>query len=299
MIVIQSAVELFAGQSLQCGEGPVWDYDAQQLYWTDSAGDEIFVGNTETGYKLFSKGIHAASLTLHEQGGLMLCGKEGFYHLDEYGKLKMVCNECNGVTVNNVNDIIADPLGRVFGGQEAFQEGVKYDTGFLFRIDANGQSNIVEEELHLSNGMGFSPEADKFYLVDTIAMNIYQYDYNINTGDIFNRKILITIDREDGLPDGMTVDAEGFIWIARWFGKGLSRYDPDGKLERKIELPVSQPTSITFGGKDYNEIFVTTAAAYWETYLAPAHYNFSTERGGGVYRLVQDIQGVPEYKAGV
>ena len=97
----------------------------------------------------------------------------------------------------------------------------------------------------------------------------------------------------------MTVDAEGFIWVARWFGNGLSRYDPDGKLERKIELPIAQPSSITFGGKDYNEIFITSAAAYWETSLAPAQHDFSSPRGGAVYRLIQDIQGVPEFKARV
>jgi D-xylonolactonase len=299
MKTIYPTIELFADQSLSCGEGPVWDIEAKTLFWTDSAGDEIFAGTAETGYKLLSKGIHAASLTLHDRGGLMLCGRKGFYHLDRDGKVRMVSNQCEGVQVDNINDIIADPAGRVFGGQECFQEKEKYNTGFLFKIDTDGKSSIVDEGLHLSNGMGFSPQADKFYLVDTIARSVYQYDYDIQTGDISNRKILITIDRDEGLPDGMTVDADGFIWIARWFGKGLSRYDPDGKVERKIELTVSQPSSLAFGGKDYNEIFITTAATYWETSLAPRNYNYSSLRGGGVYRLVQDIRGLPEYKAKV
>jgi sugar lactone lactonase YvrE len=147
--------------------------------------------------------------------------------------------------------------------------------------------------------MGFSPSLNKFYLVDSIPRNIYEYDYDIHTGDISNKKVLITLDRDDGLPDGMTVDAEGFIWVARWFGNGLSRYDPDGKLEREIEIPAAQVSSLTFGGNDYNEIFVTSAAVQWKTSLAPQHHNFSSHRGGGIYRIIQDIPGKPEYQARV
>ncbi len=298
-MIIKTDIELFANQSLLCGEGPVWDNDAQRLYWTDSAGDEIFYADEPNKPNLFSKGIHAASLTLHEKGGLMLCGKRGFCHLSENGALKVVCNECEGIAVTHINDIIADPVGRVFGGQEAFRENNYYDTGFLFRIETNGKTAIVEEGLHLSNGMGFSPQADKFYLTDSILYQIYSYDYRFETGNIDNKKVLITLDKEDGLPDGLTVDAEGFIWVARWLGYGISRYDPDGKLERKIKLPIAQPSSITFGGKDYNEIFITSAAAHWETSLAPSKHDFSLPRGGGVYRLIQDVQGVPEFKARV
>ena len=202
MIKIKTDIELFANQNLQCGEGPMWDSDAQRLYWTDSAGNEIFYAHEPNQPNLFSKGIHAASLTLHETGGLMLCGKEGFYRLSEKGNLKIVCNECEGIAVTHINDIIADPIGRVFGGQEAFRDNNYYDTGFLFRIETNGRAAVVEEGLHLSNGMGFSPQADKFYLADTILYQIYAYDYRFETGSIANRKVLITLNKEDGLPDG-------------------------------------------------------------------------------------------------
>lgn len=297
MVMNKCNIELFADQSLKCGEGPVWDPGAECLFWTDSGGDQIFYGTEHDSHsREFSKGVHAASLTLHVQGGLMLCGREGFYHLSNEGELRMVCNVCDDVAVTNINDIIADPLGRVFGGQEVFSQNEEYKTGYLFRVDTNSQAKIVEEGLHISNGMGFNPSLDKFYLVDTIPRNIYEYDYDIRTGDISNRKVLITLDRDDGLPDGMTVDAEGFIWVARWFGSGLSRYDPDGKLERKIKIPAAQTSSLTFGGKEYNEIFVTSAAVQWETSLAPQHDNFASL---AVYRIVQDIQGKPEYQARV
>lgn len=296
----KKAVELWVEQLLQCGEGPVWDTLKQRLYWTDSGGDKVFASAGKfQEYTVLLSGVHVASLTQHSGGGLMLCGKNGFFRWDEGEEVRMVCNHCGDMPVNNINDIIADAAGRVFGGQEAFLEGEEYDTGFLFRIDTNSEVTIVEEGLHIANGMGFSPQSDRFYLVDTILRNIYVYDYRLSSGNISNRKIFVTLDKEEGLPDGLTVDSEGYVWVARWFGNGLSRYDPDGKLERKIDLPVAQPSSLTFGGRDYNEIFITSAAAKWESALAPHGHDFSSLRGGSIYRLVQDIQGKPEYHANV
>src|SRR5690606_28096847 len=100
----------------------------------------------------------------------------------------------------------------------SFREDGNYSPGYLFRLDPDGSCHIVEEGLHLANGMGFSPELDRFYLVDSIPRTIYEYGYNKETGVLSNRRTLVTLDRNEGLPDGLTVDSEGFIWVARWFG---------------------------------------------------------------------------------
>lgn len=294
------AVELWVDQLLQCGEGPVWDATNQRLCWTDSGGDKVFAATTrQVGYSVILSGTHVASLSINAGGGLMLCGKDGFFSWSESEGVKIICNSCDGIPVSNINDIIADPAGRVFGGQDVYRENEKYETGYLFRIDNNGKATIMEEGLHLANGMGFSPQADKFYLVDTVLRNIYVYDYQLSSGNISNRKIFVELNQEDGLPDGLTVDSEGYVWVARWFGGGLSRYDPDGKLERKIDLPVAQPSSLTFGGADFSEIFITSAAVVWQSLLAPRAHDYTLPRGGGVYRVQQDIQGMPEYYANV
>ena len=296
--MMKTTIHLFADQALLCGEGPVWDANGGRLYWTDCGGEAIYTkGLDDEGTRLVLDDYHAASLALHESGGIVFGGRDGFFHWKDGAYPNVVCNRCDRVEVNNINDIIADPMGRVFGGQEAFREGEAYDTGYLFRVDLDGTCSIVEEGLHLSNGMGFSPSCDCFYLVDTIQRTVYAYDYDIATGAIENRRSLIRLNREEGLPDGMTVDQEGFIWVARWFGGGVSRYDPDGRLERSIDLPAAQTSSLTFGGTDYSDIFVTSAAQYWETPLAPANHDFSSHRGGGVYHMRQDIAGKPEYKA--
>ena len=151
----------------------------------------------------------------------------------------------------------------------------------------------------IANGMGFSLDESTFYMTDSLDRVIYAYDYSAKTGEISNRRDFIKVPQENGLPDGLTVDSEGFIWFARWFGAGLSRYDSEGKLERKIDFPVAQTSSVMFGGKDLNEIYVTSASVMWESRLAPSGHDYSFPRGGPTYRLIQDIRGRPENVARV
>ena len=301
MYNIDISFHLLAHQWLDCGEGPVYDPAQQQLFWTDSGTDLLFVYDRPTGqWQSLSAGTNTAALSLHADGGLALAGRDGFFHRQPDGTLRTIATEtADGQPIQMVNDMIADPRGRLFGGQEAYREDRPYTPGFLYRVDLMGTATIVEEGLHNSNGMGFSPDLSQFYLIDTIPGLVYVYSYSAETGDIKNRRVLIRIDRNDGLPDGMTVDSDGFLWIARWFGGGLSRYDPDGKLERCIPLPIAQPTSLTFGGPDWNEIYVTSAAAQWESPLAPAGHDYQTRRGGGVFYATQDIVGRPEFVARV
>ena len=292
---------LLADQWLDCGEGPIYDPARQQLFWTDSGTDLLFVYDRPTGqWQSLSAGTPTAALALHADGGLVLGGRDGFFHRQPDGTLRALATDtADGQPIRMVNDIIADPRGRLFGGQEAYREDRPYTPGYLYRVDLMGRATVVEEGLYNSNGMGFSPDLSQFYLIDTIPGLVYVYSYSAETGAIKNRRVLIHIDKNDGLPDGMTVDSDGFLWIARWFGGGLSRYDPVGKLERRIPLPIAQPTSLTFGGPDWNEIYVTSAAAQWESPLAPAGHDYQTPRGGSVFYAQQDIVGRPEFVARV
>ena len=291
-----ATAECLADLSLDCGEGPVFDPTTQRLFWTDSGTDNLFSYDLQTGHRqAFSAGTPTAALALHADGGLVLAGRHGFFHRAVDGTLRPIATACEGEPITAVNEVIADPKGRLFGGQECYREDAPYQPGVLYRVDLDGSVAIVEDGLHNSNGMGFSPDQTQFYLIDSIPGRVYVYDYSVATGAIRNRRTLLTLDKNDGLPDGMTVDAEGFLWVARWFGSGLSRYDPDGKLERVISLPIAQPTSLTFGGSDWNEIYVTTAAAYWESPLAPDGHDYHQPRGGGVFRIKQDIVGRAEF----
>ncbi len=101
---------------------------------------------------------------------------------------------------------------------------------------------------HLSNGLAFSPDNTVLYFTDSAARSIYAYDYNLASGDVKNRRLLIQVPSTEGIPDGLTVDAEGFLWSAQWYGSRIVRYDPDGTVERFIGIPASQVSCMTFGG---------------------------------------------------
>ena len=293
--------ELIVDQLLECGEGPIWDPASQTLFWCDSGTENMFSWQGQTkSWQSLTAGTPTAALALHAEGGLVLAGRTGFYHWRPDQPLRAIAIQTvAGQEVTMVNEVIADPVGRLFGGQEAYRDNAPYAPGVLYRIDLNGSAKVIETGLHNSNGMGFSPDQQRFYLIDTIPGLVYEYDYSVETGNIGNRRVLIRLDKNDGLPDGMTVDADGFLWVARWFGSGLTRYDPDGKPERTVPLPIAQPTSLTFGGPDWEELYVTSAAAQWESPLAPARHDYTKPRGGGVYRIRQAIAGKPDFLARV
>jgi D-xylonolactonase len=292
--------EIIQDAGLQCGEGPMWDPEAQCLYWTDAMGRAVYrYDRRNDAVVLLTDAVHAASVVLHREGGLILGGAEGFFHWRADRPLRLVAGECEDRPAHKINDLIADPQGRVFGGQETFREDGPYEPGYLFRVDPDGSIRIVEEGLHLANGMGFSPDLTSFYLTDTIQRRIYRYDFRPATGEIRNRRVLIELDRQDGLPDGMTVDQEGFLWVARWFGGAISRFDPEGALERSIEVPAAQPSSVAFGGPGLDELYVTSAATHWESPVAPVGHDYTRPRGGQVFRLRPGVQGRPEFRAGI
>ena len=292
-------VKKLSDKVLNCGEGPVWMPKSNKLVWSESSGVGIYEYNHMDGrVEVVSATLHAASSALHADGGLIIGNHHGFHHLSQDGEYRTIATQSVEGKVDKINDVIADPKGRVFGGQARFDDSDGYSLGYLFRVDLDGSVRIVEQGLHLSNGMGFSPDLSTFYLVDTIPREIYAYDYSESDGSISNRKILVKLDPSEGLPDGLTVDSEGFIWVARFLGCGLSRFDPKGKLERNIKLPFAQPTSLTFGGMDYSELFVTSAGEYWETDLAPAGHDYKLARGGHLVCLNQlQITGRAEFLA--
>lgn len=296
-------VEAISSGTFLCGEGPVWDEKDEALYWCDCLGRSIFTYKEDgphSGDRLFHGDMDVASLSMRQNGGLVVVGKNGFSCVSPEGFVTHLHHKMvDGIDVCNLNDIIAGPRGEVFSGQDAFVDGKPYEPGYLFRLDKNGELAIVAEGLHLSNGMGFSPDCASFYLADSIHRKIYKFDYDMAAGNIRNQKEVIHFGRAYGLPDGLTVDSDGFIWVAMFFGGKIVRLDPDGTIEREIRLPFTQPTSVMFGGRDLNELFVTSASFHWETEYAPEDHNYNSQKGGAVYRIKTDFQGKNEFKAAI
>ena len=193
------------------------------------------------------------------------------------------------------NDVSADPSGRFFAGTYYWPNG----TGTLYRFDPDGSINIVEDDISISNGIGFSPDLKTMYHTDSIPRTIYAYDYDVSSGNVSNRREFTSLPESEGITDGMTVDADGFVWSAIWGGGCVIRFDPDGHEERRITFPAKQTSSCGFGGADLNELYVTSA---WSgtgdppVGFEPRGYDYSAHRGGELYRVKLDIQGKPEFE---
>ena len=270
------------------GESPVWDGGQRALYWIDGRKPSInrFDPATSDNRAVATpEPVHAIALT---RGQRLLCAFEaslGYFDCTT-GALERVATLIAGVE-DNLNDGACDRAGRFWVGSKA-RDWVT-PVGALFRCDPDGSVHRMDEGFRLSNGMGWSPDDRTMYFVDSAPREIYAYDFDLASGAIRNRRTLVCIAEEHGLPDGMTVDAEGFLWVAQWSGGRLVRYDPDGAISLTIPMPVKRPTSLAFGGPDLATLFITSGTMRMsEAELA------AEPLAGHLFALDTEVRGLPE-----
>ncbi len=280
------------------GEAPVWDGETGTLYWTDCVGFK-FCRFQEQSKKseVLRTGIEVTGFALNHDGGFVIANTKGIWFWDGAEHMTLISAEVDGA-VCQMNDAAADPMGRFLAGSCFYAPTGDYKLGCLFRVDVNGRVTVLDDGIHLANGIGFSPDAKEVYLTDSAARIIYRYDYDVRTGDVRNRSVLVRVPLDEGVPDGLAVDAEGFLWSAQWYGGCVVRYDPEGKVERKVLTPAKQTSSVAFGGPDLNELFITSAAQHFPSPLVPPNYDPDSGCvGGPLYRLHVGIRGKPQFKA--
>ena len=243
-------------------------------------------------------GINVGGFRFNENGGLILGSWEGIYLWDLENEYKLLRDGViNDTDINiRINDATAGPDGGFYCGTDA----TNWENDVVFRINPDKSIDVIDDGVKLCNGMGFSPDESTFYSTDSLRKIIYKWDYNKIKKSVSNKNILVNLDDDSvGIVDGMTVDSEGFIWSAIWFGSKVMRFDPDGKLEREIHFPATQTSCPMFGGKDLNELYVTTAnAGTGDPPIGsePIGYDNNAYRGGDLFKVKLDIQGKLEYK---
>lgn len=291
-------IEIIADYGDLCGEAPLWDARAQTLYWSDCVGLKVYRYQPKTGrHEVVKRGVEANALALHESGGFVITNSTGVWLWDGADGLRLIADSADGAKCR-LNDAIIDPEGRLFAGSNFYDPAGEYEMAKLFRVDTDGTAHVVDEGFHLSNGLAFSPDSRILYSTDSVGRRIYAYDYHRVTGEIRNRRVLIEVPNDEGVPDGLTVDAQGFLWSAQWYGSSVVRYDPDGKVERRISVPAKQTSSVMFGGADLTDIFITSAARSEPMPVMPRGYDaVSGHFGGELYHLNLGIQGREEYRA--
>lgn len=291
-------MEIIANNGDLCGEGPHWDEKERCLYWTDINGKRLYRYDwADERQELVWDGFEINGFTLQADGGFVLTNTRGFWTWSRGEKPVLLAAEAGGEHCH-LNDCIADPEGGVYSGSWHLDEAGKSSPSFLFRADPDGSVHIVDEGISFSNGLALSPDCSRLYFTDTVARVVYAYDRQRGDGALKNRRIFVRIDRSEGMPDGLAVDADGFLWCAHWFGGCLTRYDPDGKRERRVEIPATQTASLAFGGPDLDEIYVTTAAEPGALMLAPEGYDPAKGSSGGqLYRFRAGIRGQLKYRS--
>lgn len=282
--------ELMADCSCETGEGPLWHPDEQQLYWTDIPRGRLFRYDPHTHrHEQFYEGEPVGAITVQADGALLLFKQRGAVGLWRAGHETVLVEEIPRERETRFNDAIADPAGRVFAGTMPTGGA----SGRLYRLDPDGALQLMFDELGLPNGMGFSPDRTRFYLTDSRARRIYCFDYDQVNGDLMNREVFVEVpDREgEGRPDGLTVDAEGGVWSARWGGGCVVRYHPEGTEDHRVRIPIPRVSSAAFGGDDYADLYVTTAGG--------SDGDAGDPPAGALFRVRPGVNGVPEYRSRV
>lgn len=253
-------VEIVSNHKCLLGEGPVWDEKRNSIYWLDVLRGEIreysYLDEKE---KVISVGQMVGAIALCTDDSFIGGLEKGIYFIDRNtAELKPIVSPEEHLPENRSNDGKCDPSGRFWIGTMAKDEDAH--AGALYMIDKDLTITKKIADTTISNGLAWTSDKKRFYFIDSPDRGVDAFNYDDATGEIHNRRNVILFGEDDGFPDGMTIDTEGMLWIAHWDGWQVSRWNPDtGEKMVSIRLPVSRPSSCTFGGDNLGDLFITTA----------------------------------------
>lgn len=271
------------------GEGPIWSPLEGCLYWVDIPRGRLFRYDPATGrHERCLEGPPIGGVTLQADGSLLLFGERGRIQRWQAGALTTLVEAIPAERQTRFNDVIADPEGRVFCGT---MPGPDHPAR-LYRLELDGRVRLVLDGLGQSNGMGFTPDGNSLYLTDTKAGTITRYAYDRRDGSLGDPTVFARLPGEYPVMDGLTVDAEGHVWSARFGGSCLVGYDPSGREVARIELPTSRVTSAGFGGAEGRDLYITTAGGDEAT---PKEDPLA----GALFHVAMGTPGRPEFRSRV
>ena len=274
------------------GEGALWSPGEQALYWVDIKGKRFYRFFLATQRKeTFDARDMVGVLALRATGGLIMATKHGFATWDfQTNRLTYLNDPEAGQAGKRFNDGGIDSQGRFWANTMDIKEPRKSD-GVLYRFDPGGSVHTMDTGFTIPNGIVWSPDDTLMYLTDSTAHTIYVYDFEATSGTISNRRTFVSSPDEPGVPDGLTIDDEGFLWSVRWGGGKVIRYDPAGKVEREILVPVPHPTSCAFGGPNRDELFITTCR---DSLTAEQRQHYP--QAGDLFHIQTDVTGTARLK---
>jgi len=279
----------------ELGEGPWWNEDERKLYWVDIDGCRIHwysPATGENGHLRLDQKIGAAALTA--SGEKLICAMQhGFYVLDpKTGQAEPITDPEADLPGNRFNDGKCDPAGRFWAGTMSMAD--EPGKGALYCLDPQAGCRKVLSGVTCSNGLGWSPDGRTMYYIDSPTREVAAFSFDPETGALGEKRIAVRYGDLPGIPDGMTVDEEGMLWVAAWDGSRVDRWDPaTGKRLETIAVPATRTTSCVFGGDGFDELYITTARVGLsrETLDKEPH-------AGGLFKVKTGTRGMPFYRYG-
>ncbi|WP_291957936.1 SMP-30/gluconolactonase/LRE family protein [Chelatococcus sp.] len=270
-------------------EGPVWSTREQRLYWVDILAPAVyrFDPATRSNEEVVMPRLISAVAPRHD-GGLVALTQDGLEAFDfASGRLTRLVDPEADIPDNRFNDGKCDARGRMWAG--TMRLDASRAAGALYAIGPDLSWQRADTGFTVANGIDWSPDGRTLYFADS-AGRIYSYAFDVESGTVGERRIFASVDKEEGRPDGLAVDAEGYVWCAIWDGWCVRRFAPDGSLDREVRLPVPRPTSVAFGGADLKTLFITSARI-----RLPSRVLTDAPFSGGLFALPVDVPGLPAH----
>lgn len=295
---MEKSLELIIDEQAIVGEGCCWHSEKKRLYWIDIDGKKLHIYSPETqSNRTINSEVVIGCVVPRKSGGVVLASDKGFVSLDiETEKYTYLVDPESHLPSNRFNDGKCDPVGRFLAGTMATDNSL--NQGTLYSLDKDLSIKQLLGNLSTSNGIGWSPDYGTMYLIDSPTKKVFAFDYNLDTGDINNRRVAVSIPdrfpdgKSGGWPDGMTVDQEGMIWVALWSGYKVTRWNPKtGELLQIINVPARNVTCCTFGGENLNELYITTARKDMDQAMLELY-----PKAGSVFRWKTDVIGMKTFE---
>lgn len=285
-------VEVALPVRAKLGECPRWDEVNQLLYWVDIDGFQLHRYNPATDtddFIQFEEEI--GCFVLRQSGGYVLAMRSGFYFMPGWdAKLQPIADPEEGVETNRFNDGRCDAKGRFIAG--TVYPPKDRDGANFWVLEPNLQTRLLVEGTLTSNGTAFSPDNKTFYYSDTPKHKIFSCDYDLETGNITNRRVFHAFPHGEGRPDGAAVDIEGHYWTALYEGGRIVRLNPAGNIVEEIVIPAKCPTMLAFGGQDLRTLYITSVGNRSQEELQQYPHS------GAVFKVSVEVPGMPEYRFG-
>ncbi len=269
------------------GEGPIWDAEEGAVYWVDIKAPAVHrYAPASGGMRTWPMPERIGCVARRRGGGFIAGFKSGFAFLDlPDGRIGKIGDPEPDRPNNRINDGKCDAAGRFWAG--TMDDDEKEPTGWLYRLHPDLTWHRTDGAYTVTNGPAFSPDGRTLYHADSVGRTVYAFDLAVD-GTLANKRPLIRFGEADGFPDGMTTDADGFLWVAHWGGWRVTRFAPDGSIDRAVDLPVAQVSSCVFGGPDFDVLYITSAAIGLDKWARAEQ-----PLAGGLFEVPVGVRGLP------